>query len=189
MQHGPKSLCRSRRRLRKLRTLLGKKLRASKLRIWRNTTLPSTATQKLAKATPRMQKCIWPGKVSETGENYGAKTRRLKARNSTTTTTTHFKYHLALLNKVSSTPWAPRSNTYNLSFAMLLETQLQSSEKTRDEPPKTLGNTPTSADEVAEPATTQQRATSPPRLPSTLTSTSRPLPDSQQHPPAPAPPL
>ena len=51
-------------------------------------------------------------------------------------------------------------------------------------------------DIVVEPATKQQRATPPPRLPSTSTSSSRPLPDSpmatsptgRQHPPLPAPP-
>ena len=78
--------------------------------------------KKLPKADLRMQKCIWLGKVSETGENYVAtesgvqkvrKVRRLQP---------DFKCDLALLNKVSGTPWAPRRNTYNPSFAILLDT-------------------------------------------------------------------
>ena len=64
--------------------------------------------KKLPKADLRMQKCTWLGKVSETGENYVATeqgvlrtVRRLQPA---------FKCDLALLNKVSGTPWAPRWN-------------------------------------------------------------------------------
>ena len=46
-----KSLRHPLRRLHKLRTPLGEKLRASNLRIWRNTTLPSTATRNFQKQT------------------------------------------------------------------------------------------------------------------------------------------
>ena len=106
-----------------------------------------------------------------------------------------FKYDLALLNKVSGTPWAPRRSTYNPSFATLLDTQLQPSEKRRST--QDFGQQTNATDDiVAEPATKQQRTTPPPRLPSTSTSSSRPLPDSpvatsptgRQHPPLPAPP-
>ena len=69
------------------------------------------------------------------------------------------------------------------------------SEKRR--PTQDFGQQTNATDDiVAEPATKQQRTTPPPRLPSTSTSSSRPLPDSpmatsptgRQHPPLPAPP-
>ena len=47
-----KSLRHSLRRIHKLQTPLGKKLRASNLRIWRDTTLPSTTTQETPKSRP-----------------------------------------------------------------------------------------------------------------------------------------
>ena len=103
-----------------------------------------------------------------------------------------FKYDLALLNKVSGTPWAPKGSIYNPSFATLLDTQIQQKQPTQDAAQQT-----NIADGiVAEPATKQQRTTAPPRLPSTSTSTSRLLPDGpmatsptgRQHPPLPAPP-
>ena len=148
--------------------------------------------KKLPKADLRMQTCIWLGKVSETGENYVAteagvqKVRRLQP---------DFKYDLALLNKVSGTPWAPRRNTYNPSFATLLDRRLQSSEKRRSR--QDFGQqTNVTDDIIVQPATKQQRTIPPPRLPSTSTSSSRPLPDSpmatsptgRQHPSLPAPP-
>ena len=104
-----------------------------------------------------------------------------------------FKHDLALLNKVSGTPWAPRRNSYNPSFATLLDTQLQPSEK------KKVHARFRTTDERdgrhrCGTRTKQQRTTPPPRLPSTSTSSSRPLPDSpmatsptgRQHPPLPA---
>ena len=141
------------------------------------------------------QKCIWLGKISETGENYVATESGIQKVRTVRRLQPDFKYDLALLNKVCGTPWAPRRNTYNPSFATLLDTQLQPSEKrrsTQDFRPQTNAMD----DIVAEPATKQQCTTPPPRLPSTSTSSSRPLPDSpmdtsptgRQHPPLPAPP-
>ena len=151
--------------------------------------------KKLPKADLRMQKCIWLGQVSETGENYVATESGVQKVRTVRRLQPDFKYDLALLNKVSGTPWAPRRNTYNPSFATLLDTQLQPSEKRRST--QDFGQqTNATGDIVAEPATKQQRTTPPPRLPSTSTSSSRPLPDSpmatpptgRQHPPLPAPP-
>ena len=154
--------------------------------------------KQLPKADLRMQKCIWLGKVSETGENYVATAQGVLKARTVRRLQPDFKYDLALLNKVSGTPWAPRGNIYNPSFATLLDTQLQSSEQKRrtTQEPEQQTNVADDTDTVVEPATKQQRATSPPRLPSTSTSTSRPLPDSpmatsptgRQHPPLPAPP-
>ena len=87
--------------------------------------------KKLPKADLRMQKCIWLGKVSETGENYVATESGVQKVRTVRRLQPHFKYDLALLNKVSGTPWASRRNTYNPSFATLLDTQLQPSEKRR----------------------------------------------------------
>ena len=146
--------------------------------------------KKLPKADLRMQKCIWLGKVSETGENYVATESGVQKVRTVRRLQPDFKYDLALLNKVSGTPWAPRRNTYNPSFATLLDTQLQPSEKRRST--QDFGQQTNATDDiVAEPATKQQRSTPPPRLPSTSTSSSRPLPDSpmdtsptgRQHPP------
>ena len=78
-----------------------------------------------------MQKCIWLGKVSETGENYVATESGVQKVRTVRRLQPDFKSDLALLNKVSGTPWAPRRNTYNPSFATLLDTQLQPSEKRR----------------------------------------------------------
>ena len=86
-----------------------------------------------------------------------------------------------------------KGNTYNPSFATLLDTQLQSSEKrrtTRDAGQQTN----VMGDIVAEPATKQQRTTSPHMT--SLDPDVRPPPDSptatsptgRQHPPLPAPP-
>ena len=104
-----KSLRHPLRRLHKLRTPLGKKLPASDFEIGETLLYLPPQHKKLPKADLQMQKCIWPGKVPETGENYVA------------TLQPDFKYDLAadlaLLNKVSGTPWAPRRNTYNPSFA------------------------------------------------------------------------
>ena len=50
MQRGGKSLRHPLRRLHKLRTPLEEKLRASNLRIWQNTTLPSTTAQETSKS-------------------------------------------------------------------------------------------------------------------------------------------
>ena len=148
--------------------------------------------KQLPKADLRMQKCIWLGKVSETGENYVATEQGVLKARTVRRLQPDFKYDLALLNKVSGTPWAPRGNIYNPSFATLLDTQLHPKQTTQD-----AGQQTNVADDiVAEPATKQQRTTSPPQLPSTSASTSRPLPDSpratsptgRQHPPLPAPP-
>ena len=87
--------------------------------------------KKLPKADLRMQKCIWLGKVSETGENYVAPETGVQKVRTVRRLQPDFKYDHALLNKVSTTPGAPRRNTYNPSFATLLDTQLQSSEKRR----------------------------------------------------------
>ena len=150
--------------------------------------------KKLQKADLRMQKCIWLGKVSETGENYVATESGVQKGRTMRRLQPNFKY-VALLNKVSGTLWAPRRNTYNPSFATLLDTQLQQSEKRRST--QDFGQQTNATDDiVAEPATKQQRTAPPPRLPSTSTSSSRPLPDSpmatsptgRQHPPLPAPP-
>ena len=81
--------------------------------------------KKLPKADLRMQKCIWLGKVSETGENYVATESDVQKVRTVRRLQPDFNYDLALLNKVSGTPWAPRRNTYNPSFATLLDTQLQ----------------------------------------------------------------
>ena len=176
---------------------LGKKLRASNLRIWRDTTLPSTTTQETSKGRP-----------TDAGKHLARKSfrnrrklrrngiRRTKGTNSTETTTGLQIRSRTVVNKVSGTPWAPRRNTYNPSFATLLDTQLQPPEKRRST--QDFGQQTNATDDiVAEPATKQQRATPPPRLPSTSTSSSRPLPDTpmatsptgRQHPPLPAPPL
>ena len=138
--------------------------------------------KKLSKADLRMQKCIWLGKVSETGENYSRNgIRRTEGTNSAETTT--------------GLQIRPRRNTCNPSFATLLDAQLPPSEKRRST--QDFGQQTNATDDiVAEPATKQQRTTPPPRLPSTSTSSSRPLPDSpmatsptgRQHPPLPAPP-
>ena len=69
--------------------------------------------KKLPKADLRMQKCIWLGKVSETGENYVATESGVQKARTVRRLQPDFKYDLALLNKVSGTPWAPRRNTYN----------------------------------------------------------------------------
>ena len=81
--------------------------------------------KKLPKAELRMQKCIWLEKVSETGENDVATESGVQKVRTARRLQPDFKYDLALLNKVSGTPWAPRRNTYNPSFATLLDTQLQ----------------------------------------------------------------
>ena len=144
--------------------------------------------KKLPKADLRMQKCIWLGKVSETGENYVATESGVQKVRTVRRLQPDFKYDLALFNKVSGAPWAPRRNTYNPSFA----THCWMRNYQQD-----FGQQTNATDDiVAEPATKQQRATPPPRLPSTSTSSSRPLPDSpmatsptgRQHPPLPAPP-
>ena len=151
--------------------------------------------KKLPKADLRMQTCIWLGKVSETGENYVATKAGIQKVRTVRRLQPDFKYDLALLNKASGTPWAPRRNAYNPSFATLLDTQLQPSEKRRST--QDFGQQTNVTDNiVVEPATKRQRTTPPPRLPSTSTSSSRPLPGSpmatsptgRQHPPLPAPP-
>ena len=71
--------------------------------------------KKLPKADLRMQKCIWLGKVSETGENYVATESGVQKVRTVRRLQPDFKYDLALLNKVSGAPWAPRRNTYNPS--------------------------------------------------------------------------
>ena len=85
--------------------------------------------KKLPNADLQMQKCIWLGKVSETGENFVATESGVQKVRTVRRLQPDFKYDLALLNKVSGTPWAPRRNTYNPSFATLLDTQLQPLEK------------------------------------------------------------
>ena len=133
--------------------------------------------KKLQIADLRMQKCIWLGKVSETGENYVATESGVQKVRTVRRLQPDFKHDLALLNKVSGAPRAPRRNTYNPSFATLLDTQLQPSEKRRST--QDFGQQTNATDDiVAEPATKQKRTTPPPRLPSTSTSSSRPLPDS-----------
>ena len=85
--------------------------------------------KKLPKADLRMQKCIWLGKVSETGQNYVATESGVQKVRTVRRLLPDFKYDLAMLNKVSGAPWAPRRKTYNPSFATLLDTQLQPSDK------------------------------------------------------------
>ena len=60
--------------------------------------------KKLPKADVRMQKCIWLGKVSETGENYVATESGVQKVRTVRRLQPDFKYDLALLNKVSGTP-------------------------------------------------------------------------------------
>ena len=108
--------------------------------------------KKLPKADLRMQKCIWLGKVSETGKNYVATESGVQKVRTVRRLQPDFKYDLVLLNKVSGTPWAPRRNTYNPSFATLLDTQLQPSEKRRST--QDFGQQTNATDDiVAEPAT------------------------------------
>ena len=64
-------------------------------------------------------KCIWLGKVSEAGENYVATESGVQKVRTVRRLQPDFKYDLALLNKVSGAPWAPRRNTYNPLFATL----------------------------------------------------------------------
>ena len=94
------------------------------------------------------------------------RTRRTESTNSTETTA-GLQIRPRATKQSFRAPWAPRRNTYNPSFATLLDTQLQSSEKTRETQDEQMNVT---VDIVAEPATKQQRTTSPPRLPSTSTS-------------------
>ena len=67
----------------------------------------------LPKAELRMQKCIWLGKVSETGENYVATEQGVTKVRTVRKLQPDFKY--ALLNKITGTgtPWSPRRNTYD----------------------------------------------------------------------------
>ena len=115
--------------------------------------------KKLPKADLRVQKCVWLGKASETGENYVATETGVQKVQTVRRLQPDFKYDLALLNKVSGAPWAPRRNTYNPSFATLLDTQLQSSEKRRAS--QDIGQQTNVTDDIvaAERATKQQRAT------------------------------
>ena len=80
--------------------------------------------KKLPIADLRMQKCIWLGKVSETGKIYVVTESGIQKVRRVWRLQPDFKHDLALLNKVSGTPWAPRRNSYNPSFATLLDTQL-----------------------------------------------------------------
>ena len=122
--------------------------------------------KKLPKAD--LQKCMWLGKVSKTEENYVATEQGVLKARTVRRLQPDFKYDLAFLSKVFGTPWAPRRNTYNPSFATLLDTQLQSSEKKRST--QDAGQqTNVTDDIVTEPATKQQRTTSPLRLPPTST--------------------
>ena len=68
--------------------------------------------KKLPKADLRMQKCIWLGKVSETGQNYVATESGVQKVRTVRRLQPDFRHDLALLNKVSGTPWAPRRNTF-----------------------------------------------------------------------------
>ena len=117
-----KSLRHPLRRLQKLRTSLGKKLRASDLRIWRNTTVPSTTTQETSKSTPtNAEMHLARNSFRNRRKLRRNGNRRTKCTNSTETTP-RLQIRPVLLNKVSGTPWAPRRNTYNPSFATLLDT-------------------------------------------------------------------
>ena len=152
--------------------------------------------KKLPKADLRMQKCIWLGKVSETGENYVA------------TETGVQKVRTVRRLQVTRLQLRPRATKQSFRHTLGATTKhLQpvicntvghattSSEK-RQATQDIGQQTNVTDDIVAEPATKQQRATPPPRLPSTSTSSLRPLPDSpmatspagRQHPPLPAPP-
>ena len=156
-----KSLRHPLRRLHRLRKLLGKKLEPANCEFCETLLYLPRQHKKLPKADLRMQKCIWLGSFSETGENNVAtETGVQKVR--TVWRQPDFKYDLVLLNKVSGTPWAPRRSTCNPSFATLLDTQLQSSEKRRST--QDFGQqTNVTDDIVVEPATKQQRTTPPPR--------------------------
>ena len=66
--------------------------------------------KKLPKADLRTQKCIWLGKVSETGESYVATEQGVLKARTVKRLQPDFKYDFALLNKVSGTPWAPKGN-------------------------------------------------------------------------------
>ena len=98
---------------------------------WRIITLPSTATQEASecrspnaethmarKSFRNRRKCV----ATKQGVLKARTVRRLQP---------GFKCAIALLNKVSGTPWAPRGHTYIPSLATLLDTQLQSSEQKR----------------------------------------------------------
>ena len=76
----------------------------------------------LPKAELRMQKCIWLGKVSETGENYVATEQGVTKVRTVRRLQPDFQYDLALLNKITVTPRSPRRNNYDPIFTTLLET-------------------------------------------------------------------
>ena len=67
----------------------------------------------LPKAELRMQKCIWLGKVSETGENYVATEQGVTKVRTVRRLQPDLKYDVALLNKINGTPWSPKRNTYD----------------------------------------------------------------------------
>ena len=125
--------------------------------------------KKLPKADLRMQKCIWLGKVSETGENYVATESGVQKVRTVQRLQPDFKYDLALLNKVSGAPWAPRRNT---TTHRSQHCWTRNYNRQRKEGPRKISDnrrTRRTDNIVAEPATKQQRATPPPRLPSTST--------------------
>ena len=99
---------------------------------------PPPQHKKLPKADLRTQKCIWLGQVSETGENHVATESGVQKARTVRRLQPDFKYDLALLNKVSGTPWAPRRSTYNPSFATLLDTQLYN--RQRKEGPRKISD-------------------------------------------------
>ena len=101
-----------------------------------------------------MQKCIWLGQASEAGENYVATEQGvLKVR---TVRRLQPNTKQSLRNTVGHATTIVRKET---SYTRRWTTDVTD-------------------DIIAEPATKLQRATSPPRLPSTSASKSRPLPDS-----------
>ena len=84
---GGKSLRHPLRRLHKLRPPLGKRLRASNVRIWRNTTLPSTATQETSKGRPNAEMHLAWKSFRNRGKLRRNRTRRTKSKKRPETTT------------------------------------------------------------------------------------------------------
>ena len=137
----------------------------------------------LPKAELRMQKCIWLVKVSETGENYVATEQGVAEVRTVRRLQPGFKHDLALLNKITGTPWSPRRNTYDPKFMTLLETTaLRPPSQSPRPPQRDAGQQTHAEDDVPQPPPSKQaRTTAGPVLPSTRPTTessSSQLPDS-----------
>ena len=154
----------------------------------------------LPEAELRMQKRIWLGKVSETGENYVATEQGVTKVRTVRRLQPDFKYDLALRNKTTGTPWSPRRITYDPKFTTLMETTaLRPPSQSPRPPQRDAGQQTNAEDDVPQPPPSKQARTTAPFLLSTRPTTgssSSQLPDSpmatslttRRHPPLPTPP-